>query len=42
MYVPEEHSKNDRSIATILELTVTETLFASDLCKCFRAMQVNR
>ena len=37
-YVPEKHSKNDRSIVATFELIVTEAFFTSDLCKCFRAI----
>ena len=38
-YVPEGHSKNDRSIEATFEQTVTGNSLGSNLCECFRTIQ---
>ena len=40
--VPEEHSKNDKSIAAKSELTVVGKLLASSLCECFETTYTSK
>ena len=41
-YIPDEHSKNDVSILTVLALTAGGNLFPSKLCEYVRATCIKK